>query len=146
MSVVNHYGSLLDCHASYSIAFAIDVNATRDGGTTQRMMCACEGGQHGIVAQRRSVGQSVVCRRVDAPGSFVFPLVVKQRNLLTPSYPALRVVLEDCRDQCIARGVTNLAMPRLCCGRDKLEWEHVFETVRSVFAETLIEIHVYVVV
>lgn len=44
------------------------------------------------------------------------------------------------RDVCLEQGITELAMPRIGCGLDRLKWEKVSVIIQNTFAETDIEI------
>jgi O-acetyl-ADP-ribose deacetylase (regulator of RNase III) len=47
------------------------------------------------------------------------------------------------RDHALKHGVRSLALPRLGCGLDRLEWEHVKAVIVNVFKDTQIHISVY---
>lgn len=70
----------------------------------------------------------------------VFNLVVKPRFYHKANYKTLRKALISLRDKCQDNGITNIVMPRLCCGYDKLAWTGVFCTIAEVFSTTNINI------
>lgn len=76
-------------------------------------------------------------------GRQVYYLVTKDRFYERPMYEHLEASLVALRDRMRADGVGKLAIPRLGCGLDRLDWERVREMVRQVFAETGIEVRVY---
>jgi hypothetical protein len=48
------------------------------------------------------------------------------------------------RELCIQNNVHQLAMPRIGCGLDKLNWSQVAELIQRVFEQVDIEITIYV--
>lgn len=70
----------------------------------------------------------------------VFNLVTKSRYYNKPTYDSLRDALEDMCRQCEELDITKIAMPRIGCGLDKLEWVNVEEIVEEVFDGVDIEI------
>lgn len=73
----------------------------------------------------------------------VFNLVTKDRCWHKPTYETLIAALEDMRDQCLERDIFKLAMPRIGCGLDRLDWETVKQILHNVFDGTGIEITIY---
>lgn len=70
----------------------------------------------------------------------VFNLVTKSRYYNKPTYDSLRDALEDMRRQCEELDITKIAMPRIGCGLDRLEWVNVEEIIVEVFDGMDIEI------
>lgn len=74
----------------------------------------------------------------------VFNLVTKPRCFHKPTYVSLRETLEDMRDQCENLDIEHLAMPKIGCGLDGLDWNIVREMIQDVFAEIDINITVFI--
>ena len=70
----------------------------------------------------------------------VFNLVTKSRYYNKPTYDSLRDALEDMCRQCEELEIKKIAMPRIGCGLDKLEWVNVEEIIVEVFDGMDIEI------
>lgn len=70
----------------------------------------------------------------------VFNLVTKPRCYHKPILEMLRNTLIDMRDQCEYLDITKLAMPRIGCGLDCLDWDDVKELLFEVFEDSDIEI------
>ena len=70
----------------------------------------------------------------------VFNLVTKAYHYNKPTYKMLYSALEDMRDQCEALGVKHLAMPKIGCGLDGLDWSKVSAMVKEVFGDLDIDI------
>lgn len=80
------------------------------------------------------------CLFTETDGVFVGNLVTKHRYFHKPTLETLRQALEDLREQALERGLKKLAMPKIGCGLDKLEWIDVCEIIQEVFAEMNISI------
>ena len=70
----------------------------------------------------------------------VFNLVTKENAWGKPTMQSLEGALNMMKDLALEKGIHRIAMPRIGCGLDRLKWEDVSATIRSVFADTDIEI------
>lgn len=70
----------------------------------------------------------------------VFNLVTKPKCYHKPNYDTLIDTIIDMREQCETRNITKLAMPKIGCGLDKLDWLRVREIIEEVFEDYDIEI------
>jgi len=70
----------------------------------------------------------------------VFNLVTKQKYWNKPTYESLKFTLEQTKGICIDDEIKYLAMPKIGCGLDKLEWDKVKEILKEAFKDTDIEI------
>lgn len=70
----------------------------------------------------------------------VFNLVTKVRYFHKPTYRTLYYSLLKLRDMVISHSIRHLAMPRIGCGLDKLEWDKVRSMIKSVFENVECEI------
>lgn len=73
-----------------------------------------------------------------------YNLVTKERSFHKPTYLNLAYALKDLKDQMLTAGEKKLAIPKIGCGIDGLDWVVVSYMVKGVFAETDIEVTVYV--
>ena len=75
-------------------------------------------------------------------------LVTKEKYWQKPTYETMRMVLEDAKwlyEEVLSYGITvKLAMPRIGCGLDRLQWNKVKAIIEEVFADTDVEILVCV--
>lgn len=69
-------------------------------------------------------------------------LITKKRYFQKPTYDSLRKALLDMRESILFVGEegVKLAMPKIGCGLDRLEWDKVREIILSVFGQTDFEI------
>jgi hypothetical protein len=72
----------------------------------------------------------------------VYNLVTKNRYWQKPTYESLRVALEIMRDAEMpnADKSSKIAMPKIGCGLDRLQWPKVREIINDVFKNTDCEI------
>lgn len=70
----------------------------------------------------------------------VFNLVTKETWRNKPTMESVGESLSELRRQVDEKGIKKLAMPKIACGLDGLEWENVSEQVRDIFSDTDVEI------
>ena len=70
----------------------------------------------------------------------VYNLVTKGKVHECPTYDNLRKALIDMRDMMVERQQLKLAMPKIGCGLDGLDWNIVRAIIKEVFEDTDIEI------
>ena len=70
----------------------------------------------------------------------VFNLVTKPKCYHKPNYESLREALEMMKSMMDAFAITKLAMPKIGCGLDKLDWDNVYYLICEVFEDTDVEI------
>jgi O-acetyl-ADP-ribose deacetylase (regulator of RNase III) len=74
---------------------------------------------------------------------YVFYLVTKARYFQKPTYQTLESALRHLRELCRRKWLTKLAMPRIGCGIDGLQWSKVKRLIRKVFDNTKISVRIY---
>lgn len=80
---------------------------------------------------------------LERQGRYVYYLITKKAFYQKPTYAQLKASLEAMKKHCLENKVTSLAMPRIGCGLDGLEWNEVSNTIKEVFGDTKISITVY---
>jgi O-acetyl-ADP-ribose deacetylase (regulator of RNase III) len=88
------------------------------------------------------IGVGEVAILLDSSRS-IFYLVTKQRYFHKPTYDTLRDTLKELCHLCTTHAITELAMPRIGCGLDQLQWQKVKEMIIQEFQHTPIQITVY---
>ena len=84
-----------------------------------------------IKTQRKKVGQ--VAYFEHTPGEYIFNLVPKQRFWEKPTYADLYQCLKDLTLICEQLGVRRLALPKIGCGLDNLEFTRVRKLIVQAF-------------
>ncbi|XP_073824342.1 terminal ADP-ribose protein glycohydrolase 1 isoform X2 [Musca autumnalis] len=74
---------------------------------------------------------------------FIYYLVTKDQSWDKPTYNSLRSSLEAMREHMKSNNVQKLAIPRIGCGIDGLEWNKVTSELSAVFCNENLEIVVY---
>jgi len=70
----------------------------------------------------------------------VFNLVTKPKCYHKPRYEAVREALEVMKEIMVNLDATKLAMPKIGCGLDRLQWDDVYDIICEVFEDTDVEI------
>lgn len=69
-----------------------------------------------------------------------FNLVTKENYWSKPTYNSLRQSLISLKINLSKLNITKIAMPKIGCGLDKLEWQKVKQIIFDIFSDTDIEI------
>lgn len=70
----------------------------------------------------------------------VMNLITKDKAYDLATYESIEKSLIVCRKICIERSIKYLVMPRIGCDDDSLNWFKVSEIIKSVFADTNVDI------
>lgn len=70
----------------------------------------------------------------------VFNLVTKNKCWHKPTYESLREALEMMREHMEFLDVDKLAIPKIGCGLDRLNWDQVYDIICEVFEDMDVEI------
>ena len=70
----------------------------------------------------------------------VINMITKKNYWNKPTYENFTLALRNVTDICKKYNVTKLAMPKIGCGLDKLQWEKVKEIIEEEFKDIDIEI------
>ena len=93
-----------------------------------------------IKACRARVGGVAVLK---VQSKFIYNLVVKDKFSDKPTYTALVDSLREMKRHALTNGVRHIAMPKVGCGSDGLEWSVVRALIRDIFSESSIQISIY---
>ena len=72
----------------------------------------------------------------------VWNLVTKARSWNKPTYKSLAEALIELRIKLEENNISQIAMPKIGCGLDKLDWNNVSRLIQKVFADSDIDITV----
>lgn len=70
----------------------------------------------------------------------VYNLITKEKAYEKPSYDSLIECLKELKDRMIENKQYKIAMPKIGCGLDKLDWQIVRALIKDIFSDTEIEI------
>ena len=74
---------------------------------------------------------------------YVYNLVTKEKYFEKPTMRALSLSLQEMRKHMEENSVTSIAMPKIACGLDLLDWRQVKILIEEVFEGSSIAIVVY---
>lgn len=80
------------------------------------------------------------CIITETDGIVVGNLITKQRYYHKPTLETLRQALENFCEKAAEMGIKKIAMPKIGCGLDKLQWCDVRGIIQDVFQNTDFEI------
>lgn len=72
----------------------------------------------------------------------VFNLITKERYYSKPTLVTLKNALIKMKEICLKENITKIAMPKIGCGLDQLNWNDVKRLLFETFEDTDIEIFV----
>lgn len=72
----------------------------------------------------------------------VFNLITKERYYGKPTLTTMRNSLIKMKEICLEENIIKIAMPKIGCGLDQLDWKDVKQMLFEVFEDTDIEIFV----
>ena len=70
----------------------------------------------------------------------VLNLITKERYYMKPTYENIEKALLIMAILCLEKGITKIAMPKIGCGLDGLQFDKVEKIIKQVFKDTNIEI------
>ena len=88
------------------------------------------------------IGETAILK-LNNPNRFIYNMVTKEKYSDFPTYDSLQESLVFTRDHAMKNNVDHIAMPKIGCGLDKLNWNAVRTLIKNVFLDTDIKISVY---
>lgn len=70
----------------------------------------------------------------------VLNLITKKKYYGKPTYETLEQALLIMKEICEEENITNLVMPKIGCGLDRLQWPKVREILEKIFVDTSVNI------
>ena len=70
----------------------------------------------------------------------VLNIITKKRYYHKPVLGSMEEALFVMKEICVGENIQKVAMPRIGCGLDRLDWEKVRRMVQYIFADTYVEI------
>lgn len=132
-------GDLFSAPGDYALAHCVGADFWMSRGIAVRFKQKF-GRVQELKQQNAKPGEMAVLK-VD--NRFVYHLVTKQRSTQKPKLSDLRKSLSAMKSHIKAHGVRKVAIPRLGCGLDKLNWEDVYPVIERAFSKLAIEMVVY---
>ena len=74
---------------------------------------------------------------------YIFNLVTKEKYSDKPDLQTLATALQNMQAHATMHGVSTIAIPKIGCGLDQMNWQDVVKLLRDIFAYSDIQIVVY---
>lgn len=134
-------GDLFSAPKTHSLAHCVGADMLMGAGIAVKFK-QTYGRINELMAQQVKSGGVAVLKDEDR---FIYYLVTKPESYGSPTYEDLRSALSDMKSHMEKNGVSKLAIPRIGCGIDGLEWDKVQNELHGVFdeADKDVEIVVY---
>ncbi|NXX12098.1 OARD1 deacetylase, partial [Podargus strigoides] len=132
-------GDLFSCPQTDSLAHCISEDC-RMGAGVAVLFKKKFGGVQELLDQQKKTGEVAVLQRDDR---YIYYLITKKKVSHKPTYEDMRKSLEAMKNHCLNNGVTDISMPKIGCGLDRLDWNKVSAILGEVFEDTDINITVY---
>lgn len=93
-----------------------------------------------LLSQKTHVGKVAY---LESNGRYIFYLVTKPLSTGKPTFDSFKSAVDDLKLKCQELNVKKLAMPKIGCGLDRLNWFDVKQYLEKTFQGTDIDILVY---
>jgi len=134
MTITEEYKDLFTVDDSYYLAHCIATDLRMGAGIAVPMQR-----KFNLRGQIQNSGQSLESPACILTGR-VFNLITKRRSSGKPTYQSLEISLRKMCELVKVKDIKKLAMPKIGCGLDRLQWGRVREMLREVFRDVDIDI------
>lgn len=138
MILIEQKGNLFDAPEDYYFAHCISSDYKLGAGIAKQFVDIFNI-KSKLFEQYPKTGKVGIALLVDR----VFNLVTKPNYYDKPTYTTLTQALVDMKGQCLNLKINKIAMPKIGCGLDRLQWDLVKNLLNELFQDTDIEIVVY---
>lgn len=143
MNLIELRGNLFDLGADYALAHCISEDCKMGAGIavqfTKQFPLMRLQLLKGIAIHKQGYPQTILYTGGKQP---VFNLVTKDKYYSKPTYRTITTCINQMRDLAIKHGITQIAMPAIGCGLDRLDWCLVKQIIIDSFQGTGITITV----
>ena len=139
-NMVEINGDVFDCDSEDAMAHCVSSDFVMGAGIAQRFKDTFKQVDT-LIEQGKKVGEVAVLPK---NGSFIYYLVSKELYHQKPTYNDLELCLGAMKTHSMRNGVKTIAIPRIGCGLDGLEWNKVKDILVSIFKDTGVMLKVYV--
>uniref|UniRef100_A0A336KNZ2 CSON013127 protein n=2 Tax=Culicoides sonorensis TaxID=179676 RepID=A0A336KNZ2_CULSO len=132
-------GDLFSCPKDCSLAHCVAADMKMGAGIAVKFK-QMFGQVDQLKAQNQRAGGVAVLKDGDR---YIYYLVSKNETYSKPTYQDLNYSLEAMRNHMRENKVSKLAMPRIGCGIDGLQWDKVSDLIKEVFKNENVEVTIY---
>ena len=138
MTITEVHRDLFTVDDSYMLVHCIGADLRMGAGIAVPMQK-----KFGLRGKIRAKCESIPCPACVQTGR-VCNLITKKRSSGKPTYNSLQAALYQLKEIVQNKAIQKLAMPKIGCGLDKLQWGKVREMLIQTFDDTKVEILVCV--
>lgn len=132
-------GNLFSCPDGASLAHCVSEDMKMSKGIAVLFKDKF-GGVEELLQQNKKTGDVAVLKRGNR---YVYYLVTKYKFYNKSTYSNLRRSLAAMKTHCLSNQVQHLAMPRIGCGLDGLDWGRVSGIIKEIFQDSQMIVTVY---
>ncbi|KAH8370622.1 hypothetical protein KR093_004348 [Drosophila rubida] len=129
-------GNLFSAPENFALVHSVSADFAMCAGINLQFRCKF-GHVDDLKKQQKHTGNVAV---LEQGGRFIYNLVTKERAHEKCTYTALYYALLAMREHMRENGVSKLAIPRLGCGIDRLDWLRVRSLLELVFVSDSVDI------
>lgn len=133
-------GNLFKAPKQYSLAHCVSQDLRMDAGIARGFKQRFAQ----IAYLKSKKGLTGQCITLQLPERNIYYLITKTKFFNKPTYENLWQALNNLKQQMIYLNDTNLAIPKIACGLDSLDWSIVSQMIKFIFLNTDISIQVYI--
>ena len=136
-------GDILHPRNPFPIAHCVSLDFAMSRGFAKELMREFPNLREDMPHDGR-IGKALYARSNGTNGErLIFNLITKERFFHKPSYVDLRAAVADLRATALELRCPIVSMPKIGCGRDKLDWERVRGILMSEFEGSGIKILIF---
>ncbi|KAH8295780.1 hypothetical protein KR018_008763, partial [Drosophila ironensis] len=128
-------GDLFSAPKTHSLAHCVGADLAMGAGIAVKFK-QVYGKVDELRAQKASSGEVAVLKDEDR---YIYYLVTKPQSWGKPTYESLQASLEQMREHMRQNNINKLAIPKIGCGIDGLEWGKVNSVLEYVFGNEQLE-------
>ncbi|XP_026464853.1 O-acetyl-ADP-ribose deacetylase 1-like [Ctenocephalides felis] len=134
------FGDLFACPDEYSLAHCVAEDLSMGKGIAKAFKSKFKEVES-LKGQRRKAGGVATLEVGDK--RFIYYLVTKKESTAKPTYSSLHKSITGMKEHMVENDIKKLAMPRIGCGLDRLEWRDVSLILEDIFKDVTCDIVVY---
>nr|CAI5849357.1 unnamed protein product [Callosobruchus analis] len=140
VKVTEKSGDLFEMPKEYSLAHCVAEDLSMGSGIAVHFKRDFKGLAE-LYDQRQKQGGLAILEKQDGDSKrYIYYLVTKRESSGKPTYFTFWSSVKKMRDHIRENGVKKLAMPRIGCGLDRLEWSRVKDMIEFLFRDVDVEI------
>ncbi|KAH8370621.1 hypothetical protein KR093_004349, partial [Drosophila rubida] len=128
-------GDLFSAPKTHSLAHCVGADLAMGAGIAVKFK-EVYGKLDELRAQKAGSGEVAVLKDDQR---YIYYLVTKPQSWGKPTYASLQSSLEQMREHMLKNDINKLAIPRIGCGIDGLEWDKVSALLNQVFGQEQVE-------